>query len=108
MNDRTFFFFSYEGLRLVQPVATTIMVPSVTAREQAIPAMRPYLNAFPIPNGPELPGGFASFSAAYSNPSNLDATSLRMDHVSAANCASSSDSITRRRSRRPGRLSAEV
>ena len=41
VNDRTFFFFSYEGLRLVQPVATTIMVPSVTARQQAIPAMRP-------------------------------------------------------------------
>jgi hypothetical protein len=42
----------------------------------------PYLNAFPLPNGPEDPAnpGAAQFNASYSNPASLDAYSLRMDH----------------------------
>src|SRR5262249_36579205 len=43
--------------------------------------LRPYLNTFPIANGPELGAGLAQFSASFSNPSSLNATSLRIDHV---------------------------
>jgi hypothetical protein len=43
--------------------------------------MQPYLNAFPIPNGPEPASGIAQFNAGYSNPSSLDATSIRIDQV---------------------------
>jgi hypothetical protein len=39
------------------------------------------LNAYPIPNGPELGNGFAQFAASYSNPSSLDAYSIRLDHL---------------------------
>jgi hypothetical protein len=43
--------------------------------------MRPYLNAFPIANrGPALGPGLAVFSAGFSNPSSLDAYSIRVDH----------------------------
>ena len=42
--------------------------------------MRPYLNAYPIQNGPELGAGLAQFNASYSNPSSLDAYSVRVDH----------------------------
>jgi TonB dependent receptor len=44
--------------------------------------MQPYLNAFPIPNGPEDPAnpGAAQFNASFSNPATLDAYSLRIDH----------------------------
>ena len=45
-------------------------------------AMQPYLNAFPLPNGPEVQSipGAAMFNASYSNSPTLDAYSLRIDH----------------------------
>src|SRR5262249_24864953 len=78
---RTFFFFSYEGLRLRQPATQQSVVPDLASRQSAPVAMRPYLNAFPIPNGLPLGPGTAQFNAGYSNPSSLDATSIRLDHA---------------------------
>jgi hypothetical protein len=80
-KDRTFFFFSYEGLRLRLPQTALTTVPDRSARQNAISAMQPYLNAFPLPNGSEDPvnAGAAQFNASYSNPATLDATSLRID-----------------------------
>src|SRR5262249_43770190 len=43
------------------------------------PLAQPYLNAFPVPNGPDLGGGYAEFHANYSIPTQLNATSLRID-----------------------------
>jgi len=82
VNDRTFFFFSYEGLRLRLPSTTLSTVPDVEARQQSPAALQPYLQAFPAPNGPEdlANPGTAQFNASYSNPASLDAYSLRMDH----------------------------
>ncbi len=80
-RNRTFFFFSYEGLRLRLPQFALTNVPSLTLRQTAPAAVRPQLNAFPIPNGRDLPNGLAEFSASYSNPSTLDATSIRIDHA---------------------------
>lgn len=81
LKDRTFFFFSYEGLRLRLPETELTTVPDLAARSSATPAMQPYLDAFPIPNGPDNPvAGVAQFNASYSNPSGLDAYSLRLDH----------------------------
>jgi hypothetical protein len=80
-KDKTFLFFSYEGLRLRQPATQQTAVPDAASRQQAPAAMRPYLNAFPIGNGAQLGAGLAQFNAGYSNPSSLDATSIRMDHV---------------------------
>ena len=48
VKDKTFFFFSYEGLRLRQPSTQQTVVPDAASRQQAPAAMRPYLNAFPI------------------------------------------------------------
>jgi len=85
LKNRTFFFFSYEGLRLRLPETTLTTVPDLSARQTAVPAMQPYLDAFPRPNGPEQlengnPTGAAAFNASYSNPATLDAYSLRIDH----------------------------
>lgn len=86
LKDRTFFFGSYEGLQLRQPVTQIVDVPSMTARQGASPQMRPFFNLFPIPNGADnltaagVPNGFAKFSASYSNPADLSAKSLRVDH----------------------------
>lgn len=80
VKDRSFFFFSYEGLRLRQPRTGNLLVPDVTSREEAPAGVQPYLNAFPVPNGNDLAGGLAEFNSSYSNPSKLDAYSLRIDH----------------------------
>jgi hypothetical protein len=81
LKNRTFFFFSYEGLRLRLPQTTLSTVPDVNARQNAISAMQPFLNAFPLPNGADnATTGAAEFDASYSNPATLDAYSLRLDH----------------------------
>jgi hypothetical protein len=79
-KDRTFFFFSYEGQRLRQPSSLQTTVPDSQSRQQAPVAIRPYLNAFPVANGPALAAGVAQFNAGFSNPSSLDAYSIRIDH----------------------------
>jgi hypothetical protein len=81
VKDRTFFFFSYEGLRLRLPETALTTVPDVSARQNAIPALQPYLKAFPLPNGTDdVANGIAQFNASYSNPATLNASSLRVDH----------------------------
>jgi hypothetical protein len=108
LKNRTFFFFSYEGLRLRLPQTALTTVPDASftpggttnSRQNAMPTLQPYLNAFPLPNptSPEIfvpcdpssdpscpssgqkPTGSAAFNASYSNPARLDAYSLRVDH----------------------------
>jgi hypothetical protein len=43
--------------------------------------MQPILNSFPQPNGRDFGNGLAEFVATYSDPSSLDATSIRIDHT---------------------------
>jgi hypothetical protein len=81
IKDRTFFFFSYEGLRLRQPSSLQTVVPDDASRQAAPAAIRPYLNVYPVANGAALGGGLAQFNAGFSNPSSLDAYSVRIDHV---------------------------
>jgi hypothetical protein len=86
-KNKTFFFFSYEGLRLLQPLSATTSVPSTNSanpalnRSAAPTGVRPFLNAFPLPNGTDLGNGFAQFNASYSNPSTMDAWGIRVDHA---------------------------
>ena len=83
LRDKTFFFFSYEGLRLDQPETAETIVPDDTSRSEATAAEAPFLDSFPDPgpNAPEVPGdNFAEYNKSFSNPSTLDAFSLRVDH----------------------------
>lgn len=93
-KDKTFFFFSYEGLRLTIPQAAfTVDVPNTFLRQNAPAAVQPLLNAFPIQNGADdpncLPPGppapdatcLALFTGSYSSPSSVDAYSIRVDHT---------------------------
>jgi TonB dependent receptor-like, beta-barrel len=81
IRNRTFFFFSYEGLRLRQPQVAVSPVPTTSTRQSAAPQLQPFLKAFPIANGRNFGDGFAEFAASYANPSDLDATSIRIDHI---------------------------
>jgi hypothetical protein len=80
-GNRSFFFFSYEGLRLRLPQFAITQVPTLSLRRNAPAALQPFLNAYPLPNGRDLGNGLAEFSAGYSNPSSLDATSVRIDQI---------------------------
>jgi hypothetical protein len=80
MRDRTFFFASYEGLRLRLPQTALRSVPTIAARQSAQGAIREILNGFPLPTGEDLGDGTAEFSGTYSEPSRLDAASFRVDH----------------------------
>ena len=104
-KDRTFFFFSYEGQRLSLPKNLIANVPSLRLRNAAAANVQPILNFFPLPTGPEttttsvctqpLPpappdptcapngrrySGFAPYVVSVSDPSELDAVSIRIDH----------------------------
>jgi hypothetical protein len=80
-RERTFFFVSYEGLRLDQPRSAVTEVPSQASRVAASTVLRPYFDAFPVANGPETARGLAQFSASYSDPSTLNAISVRVDRT---------------------------
>ena len=82
-KDKLFFFGSYEGLRVRQPRVANTYVPNLASRRNAAAAVQPLLNAFPLPNGPDLGNGTAAFAAGYSDPSRLDSSSIRMDYLPA-------------------------
>ena len=81
-TDKTFFFVSYEGARLRQPNTTVVQVPSEYARTVASSQVAPFLNAYPRPDDRIVtPNVYtAQFTGNFSNPSSLDAGSVRIDH----------------------------
>jgi hypothetical protein len=81
LRDKFFFFASYEGLRLRVPESKINIVPTTYARTQANSVVAPLLEAYPLPSaGQDLPATWTGeFFAGFSNPSTLDATSLRLD-----------------------------
>jgi len=82
-RNRTFFFISYEGLRLIRPVISApVRVPSLAAREQATGVLKSILEAYPLPVAAPLADApdETPYVTGFSNPSNLNATSFRIDH----------------------------
>jgi hypothetical protein len=89
LKNRTFFFFSYEGLRLRQPQTASADFYTKDARAAVAPVYQPFVNALPIPNGALVDPTcdniakpcLANLTASYSNPTSFDAYSLRLDHT---------------------------
>jgi hypothetical protein len=90
LKDKTFFFFSYEGLRLLLPQTASGEFFTASARAAVAPAYLPIVNALPLP-GPNAPlldpscdnitnPCLAKITVGYSHPSTLNATSIRIDH----------------------------
>jgi len=80
-KDRLFFFFSYEGLRVLLPETATGTFFTAAARENVAPVYRPLVDALPIPNGPVNADGLtAPITAVYSNPTSFNNYSLRIDY----------------------------
>jgi hypothetical protein len=82
-RNRTFFFLSYEGARLDEPGTQVVQVPSAYARTVAPTGIAPFLQAYPEPTNHSItPGVFVGpFTGTFSNPSSLDAGSVRIDHT---------------------------
>src|SRR5215203_815596 len=80
-HNKSFFFLSYEGLRLRQPQTENRVILAMRVRQLAPAALQPVLNALPLPTGPEIgTTGQAPYATSFSNPSTLNATSFRLDH----------------------------
>ncbi len=90
IKDKTFFFFSYEGLRLSLPQTASDQFYTASARAAVAPVYQPVINALPLPdpNAPLINPSCDNITnpcqaiiiAAYSNPSSLDSISFRIDH----------------------------
>ena len=79
--NQTFFFASYEGVRLDQPFTIPLVVPSAAARLTASPAAQPVLNAFPAPDLRLSSGLLGERLAHFSRPARLDTAGIRIDHA---------------------------
>ncbi len=83
-TDRTFFFGGVE--RLVESLGLTRVttVPTAASRTGELwpvnAAVRPYLDRFPLPNGPELGMGLAQFTFRYDRPTRETFAQVRIDH----------------------------
>lgn len=83
-KDKSFFFVSYEGLRLTQPQPGSFVanVPSIASRQAAPEPFRAVLRAFPLPNAPRQasdPTDTERYVVAISYPSRSDSLSIRVD-----------------------------
>lgn len=85
IKDKTFFFFSYEGLQLRQPHTYETIVPDEASRSAVPAALQPMVKAFPLPTAPataeQQAQGIAPANGTVSDPVSLSAVSLRLDQV---------------------------
>lgn len=88
-KDRTFFFGAYEGFRERLGRTLIATVPTAEARRGNIPgqspiavdpAVVPYLNLYPLPNGRIFPNGTGEFIFFRTEPTNEDFFQIRIDH----------------------------
>jgi len=87
-RDKIFFFFGYEGLRENLGRTISTVVPDENARLGIIPGgavvvnplVQPYLDEFPLPNGPNLGGGLAQYSFGFNQQLNQDFAQFRLDY----------------------------
>ena len=96
-RDKTFFFGSYEGLRERLGQTLFANVPTAAARRgdlngdgvaevQVNPTSARYLDGlYPLPNGPELGGGVGQLIQGFSQPTDEDYLTARVDHTFSAN-----------------------
>lgn len=83
-KDRTFFFGG--GEKLIESLGLTrpTTVPSTAARAGQLspidPVVRPYLDLYPLPNGPDRGGGIADFIYPFDQATNESFAQARIDH----------------------------
>lgn len=87
-KDKTFIFGSYEGLRQLLGLSNVDSVPNVNGHQgilpsgtvQIAPGVKPYLDLYPLPNGPDLGGGLGRYFSSSRNTTRQDSFIVRLDH----------------------------
>jgi hypothetical protein len=87
-KDKTFFFAGYEGLRQGLGTTQIATVPTVLARQGILPtgkvtvnpAVVPFLDLYPLPNGRDFGDGSAEFLSSPTAVTNEDNVMGRIDH----------------------------
>jgi hypothetical protein len=77
-RDGTFFLLNYEGLRERKGITAVAIVPTEAARAAAVPAVVPFLNLYPLPNGGTA--NPTSFTSSVIQPTREDFGLVRLDH----------------------------
>jgi carboxypeptidase family protein/TonB-dependent receptor-like protein len=82
VREKTFFFGSYEGLRQDRGRTSVNRVPSraTRARTDINPAIRPYLDLYPLPNGPET-GATGVYNVEVVEPTRENYVIGKVDHL---------------------------
>jgi hypothetical protein len=98
-RNRAFFFFGYESLRENLGKTISTVVPDDNARLGILPnpanpggtiaipinpAVRPYLEEYPVANGPSLGGGLAEYTFPFEQTINQHFTQARVDYNAGA------------------------
>lgn len=93
--DHSFFFFGYESLRERLGLIRNTIVPDLNARRGMLPdpnnpgqlitipvdaAVKPYLDEFPLPNGPNIGGGLATHLFGFNQRLDENFLQARVDH----------------------------
>ena len=80
-KDRSFFLFSFEGLRdrLTETNVSFWPDAAIRTRSDIAPTIRPYLNLMPVPNGPSEGGGIGRNFSPQSLPTSEDYLNIRVD-----------------------------
>src|SRR6185369_247694 len=81
VKNKTFFFASYEGLQERLGVTRRFAVPTAASRARAVPAVAPYANLYPSPNGEDLGNGTAFYLRAGSDKTKDNFVTGRADHT---------------------------
>jgi hypothetical protein len=84
-RDRLFFFGGVERLQEDLGITNITTVPTAAARSGALgpvsPAVRPYLDMYPLPNGRQLSAGIAEYVYEFNNPTRENFFQGRIDYT---------------------------
>jgi len=81
-KDRSFFFYSWEGLQQTNPSPTTAVVPTQAQRDAVVdPIARNLLQFFPLPTDPSKPAGSQNYVGNLPQSSDDNTHFVRIDHT---------------------------
>jgi hypothetical protein len=95
VRNRTFFFANYEGLRESRSVNAGMSVPDANVRSGLLPSaldpsvlvnvgvdprVKPFLDLFPLPNGPSVGGGLSTLQTVGEQQTRADYGLIRLNH----------------------------
>ncbi len=81
-KDKLFFFAAYESTREVLGQTAFATVPAASIRASAVPLIKPYVDAYPLPNGVIFPGGqTAQLFFGFKQPTLEHFGQARMDYA---------------------------